>query len=543
MPEDHVNKLVCDLSQRADESRSRGRVFLLLIGFLLVASTVGFVLAGELSIGENKRSIQYRDAHRGIDLNDVISCGEVAVVVGDHGMIGLSTDGGEHWRRVDSQTDRRLRLASFSKNCKNVIVVGDDGTALYSVDGGGSWHLGDNLGTDDINALALSADGATAVAVGRDGVFMASYDGGATWRRHLVIGSADANDVALSENGRMVVVAGDDGLAHVLDRSESNEFAVSNRLTPMHVPGRSPDFDVALIVESRGKVRRFVLGTGVFEYDNGWQKRSDDRGIRDVTHRADCFISVGRSGAIWASSDGLSWSPVESVQGEHIYQIEVSGDGTRAVARVQDRGLLIGHRSSEANCEDEFEWSFQTARTDHSRIAHIDEGRFLVVGEKLDGTEDEYSVILSVDADSGGRPVNVGSAISRLISIPVNDVYDDEDVRGPIEMGVPAREVYWGELVMRGFLRIGVTAVFIFLAAHLFGLARYEFRLATYYAARKDVLELTDVENFSTLATIDQIDQLMRAMSPEHIEERASSSNLTVDHALQILRGVERRAR
>lgn len=532
--DDRLDELVRNLSQRMNQSRWRARIFLFLVVVLLGLSTVAFVLAGDLPITERKTPAPYRQLV-GVDLNDVVSCRERVVVVGDSGTIGLSTDGGEHWRTVQSQTSKHLWHAAFSKNCIRIVVIGDDGTAVYSSDGGQSWRRGSDTGADYTNSLAFSADGTTAVVVGDDGLFMASYDGGALWERHLGLGSGTARDIALTNNGRKAVIAGDEGMALVLSRTESGIFTVPSHYTPIEVDGRHPDLDVALIVDDQSGSRPFVFGRGTFEYVGEWQQRTENRSVRDATYGGGCFVSVGRAGQVWISSNGHMWDSVGSGQGEHIDEIVLSDDGTGAVARIGVRALLIGKRAREASCE--FTWKHQNARTDHSRIAHVGGSRFLVVGRSLDDVDGGDSVILSVDADYEGSPVNVGVKVGHFVEVEADDGDENDARKDLIEMGVPARELFWGELLMRGFLRVGVTAVFLFLTAHLFGLARYEFRLATYYAARKDVLTLADGGIFSNPASIDELDQLMRAMSPEHIEERASSSNMAFDHALQILRG------
>lgn len=532
-----IETLTRNLSRYARNARFRGVCYLYVIALLLAIATAGFKFAGVLSEMEAKRAAEERN---GVDMNDIVSCGNTAIAVGDHGVIGVSPNRGRRWRSIQSSATVGLQHVSVSKNCRSAVAVGDEGIALHSYDGGLTWESSADTGVDDTNSLALSADGTTAIIVGQNGTLAASYNGGATWERLLVLGSEDARDVALTEDGRVAVVAGDDGMSIVLERAETEHFAESSRFASHKASDGAPDFDAALIVDdqrSSGALRPFVFGRGIFEGGARWNQRSKARAIYDVAYRANCFTAVGRSGGVWTSQDGMSWISVGSGQGESIREIALSGDGRRVVARAGDRGLLIGRR--ETACSQELEWSFQLARTDHSSITHVHDDRFLVAGRRLDVTDGGHSVILSVDTGSGARPVNVGDEVVRVKEVGVNESDEVEATNLTVGQMVSRDRVFWRGLLMNILLRIGVTVVFLFLAAQLFGLARYEFRLATFYAARRDALGLIDARNFKRPASMEQILQLMRTMSPEHIEERASSA-ATVDLAWQALRGADR---
>ena len=553
MSQDRVDKLVCSLSKHLKRSRRRGWSYLALIALLLGVSAVGFVLVGNLSINEpNPR--QYVDLV-GVDLNAVASCGRTVVAVGDEGVIGVSTDSGKSWQSETSRTTMDLEHVSFSKDCSNIVVAGDDRTYLRSSNQGRSWVLGHDVGTGDTNSLALSADGTTAVAVGDEGLLMVSYDRGLTWGPLLGLGSDDARDVVLTDDGHTMVIAGDDGMGFVVHKSgPQNEFVIPKGRASFAGVQEEPDLDVALVVEDEatsGALRTFVFGQGIFEMSEGiWQERSNARGIRDVVHRSGCFIAVGSSGNLWISSDGRKWDDVNSGQGERIYQIELSDDGMRAVARLRRRELLIGRRVDEGGCEGGFKWNLVFTRADHLDVDHVEGSQFIVVGKKRESGRSRFarSVVLSVDANSNANPSDLEAELGFFESSVLDDGEDSDEeqpkhiqaARTWIELGASVRDVFWGDLIMRGLLRVAVTVLFAFLAVHLFGLARYEFRLSTYYAARKDVIQSIDVKSFDGPASIDKIDQFMRAMSPEHIEERASSSGVTADHAMQIVRTVLR---
>ena len=74
------------------------------------------------------------------------------------------------------------------------------------------------------------------------------------------------------------------------------------------------------------------------------------------------------------------------------------------------------------------------------------------------------------------------------------------------------------------FLRIGLLTVLILMSQHMIKLARYNFRLMTFYRARQDVLLMTTKEAlpWSTLTPVD-LDQATIALSPDYLDPELSS--------------------
>lgn len=77
------------------------------------------------------------------------------------------------------------------------------------------------------------------------------------------------------------------------------------------------------------------------------------------------------------------------------------------------------------------------------------------------------------------------------------------------------------------FLRIGLLTVLILMSQHVLKLARYNFRLMTFYRARQDVLLMTTTEAlpWSTLSPAD-LEQAANALSPDHVDPEISSKTL-----------------
>lgn len=74
------------------------------------------------------------------------------------------------------------------------------------------------------------------------------------------------------------------------------------------------------------------------------------------------------------------------------------------------------------------------------------------------------------------------------------------------------------------FLRVGLLTVLILMSQHMIKLARYNFRLVTFYRARQDVLLMTTTEAlpWPTLTPTD-LDQATIALSPDHLDPELSS--------------------
>lgn len=126
------------------------------------------------------RAIHFFDADRGI-------------LVGHHGAIRLTQDGGRSWEKADVSNDLGSTVLSAIDFVDERLgwVVGEAGTLLVSVDGGASWTLQPNPSRGDLNALEFVSPEAGWIA-GYDrstGIssIMNTRDGGATWSREAAI--------------------------------------------------------------------------------------------------------------------------------------------------------------------------------------------------------------------------------------------------------------------------------------------------------------------------------------------------------------------
>ena len=82
-------------------------------------------------------------------------------------------------------------------------------------------------------------------------------------------------------------------------------------------------------------------------------------------------------------------------------------------------------------------------------------------------------------------------------------------------------------LFQMDFLRIGLLTVLILISQHVIKLARYNFRLATFYRAHQDILLMTKdgALPWPTLTPI-ELEQAANALSPDHVDPELSSKTL-----------------
>jgi photosystem II stability/assembly factor-like uncharacterized protein len=104
------------------------------------------------------------------------------LIVGSHGLILRTIDGGDHWVAVPSPVIESLTSVSFSDQLHGAIV-GGNGVILTTSDQGLHWERRDS--TTSQRLLKVQAlDAQHEYAVGAFGTFVSSKDGGITWHAH-----------------------------------------------------------------------------------------------------------------------------------------------------------------------------------------------------------------------------------------------------------------------------------------------------------------------------------------------------------------------
>lgn len=111
----------------------------------------------------------------------VLTSSRNGVIVGRHGTILRTTDGGDSWSQVDSGTADGLDAVDFPTAGVG-YATGEEGRLVKSVDGGAHWtSLSTGVGRD-LRALSF-VSAKLGWAVGIDGAVLRTKNGGASWTK------------------------------------------------------------------------------------------------------------------------------------------------------------------------------------------------------------------------------------------------------------------------------------------------------------------------------------------------------------------------
>jgi photosystem II stability/assembly factor-like uncharacterized protein len=100
-------------------------------------------------------------------------------IVGQNGLMLKTTDGGNSWDSISSNTNQTLYSIVFA-NKNTGYACGHNGTIIKTIDGGKTWELQKTLTTDYFKIIkVISAD--TAYAFGHNGRMLKTTDGGKNW--------------------------------------------------------------------------------------------------------------------------------------------------------------------------------------------------------------------------------------------------------------------------------------------------------------------------------------------------------------------------
>jgi photosystem II stability/assembly factor-like uncharacterized protein len=154
----------------------------LLAGFLVLftAGVLGYyiwaaALPPRRSLHVRERPLTAHDQLFGIDFRSA----DQGWIVGTHGLILHTADGGWTWHRQFSGTSSALTAVSFS-SATNGDVIGSKGILLMTADGGVNWHR-KVLPTREHLLDVDMAGPNRAYIVGAFGTFVTTSDGGNTW--------------------------------------------------------------------------------------------------------------------------------------------------------------------------------------------------------------------------------------------------------------------------------------------------------------------------------------------------------------------------
>lgn len=471
---DHPNffELAREQKRRARLSLGVGYLYLALI-FILIGITIFFWMMSRniaaRDIEKSKKVAQESAGYR-IEFHGVASSGKTTVAVGERGVILVSMDS-KDWK--EARTDTR----------------------------------------NDFYDVALNAEGSAAIAVGEKGLFRSSDDGGETWENPGNFTRQDVNGVALSSNGRTAIAVGENNLIKVLVRDgkkwkEGGNWNSNQNAWTRNGGEKSDDFEAAAFASE---------GRGVVVGDNGaillsdkpagssgfWEPKLDTKGRDDFldvasSRNGEILVAVGRRGIIWGSTDGGErWESRQSKQGNDIEAVALSEDGGVAIAVGRDGTVLVSKDNGK-------NWTVRNSKT-----ANWLYGVTLNAGKTtamIVGDETFLQVQHSVD-----------QTFSEIEDVQTR-ISNTREQQNSSANPPPRSKISLTTTLQINFLRIGVTIPLMFMVQYLIGLIRYKVRLAAFYYARHDAILLTPREEFPQPKNIDELEQLMHALSPDGLD-------------------------
>ena len=421
------------------------------------------------------------------------------------------------------------------------VAVGEQGAILVSTDGGSTWSAPDTNTRNDFNEVALSDDGKIAIAAGERGLFRYSVDGGKSWRNPGNVTGKSVNDVVLSRDGRTAVAVGDDNFIMVFtwEDEDGGQWKEGEDWTDgggdnawTRSSGNDKDDFEAVALGSDGKSAVVVGDNGAILHsadvtagDGGWIRRTDkeDRSdFKDVAFGGQdaTVVAVGRRGVVRRSTDGgQTWSSSDSKQGNTLEAVSLGDKGETVVAVGRDGTVLVSEDKGVS-------WAFRDSRT-ANRLYGIaldaQSGTAIIVGDD--------SIILR----SKSTPEEVFPEMTTVSKADVPLLEESSPEKsGAEEQREDQRTSLLTGLIQNNLLRVGITVLFMFMAQHLFGLARYKFRLAAYYDARRDAVLMITADDFPRPKNIAEIGQLMQALSPDTLEIGRPSKTI-MDRMMQMM--------
>jgi photosystem II stability/assembly factor-like uncharacterized protein len=162
-----------------------------------------------------------------------VFAGQNGWAFGEEGQIASTEDGGNSWRRLQSNT-RSLLLSAYFHDNQRGWIAGAASTVIFTADGGKSWTQGrvpvSNL---RINGLSFM-DQSRGIAVCSAGTILSTTNGGKSWQPLLYKAEVDLFDVKYTGD-RQVWVAGDGGtLLKSMDAGQSWQQEKSGTRHPIY---------------------------------------------------------------------------------------------------------------------------------------------------------------------------------------------------------------------------------------------------------------------------------------------------------------------
>ncbi|MBW2368064.1 MAG: hypothetical protein JRH15_09275 [Deltaproteobacteria bacterium] len=130
----------------------------------------------------------------------------IGYAAGEFGIFLKTTNGGKTWTKITvEEAEGKSIFGVFAQSPKRVWVVGIDGMMLLSEDGGESWKRIDSSVTKHL--FAVKFKGRLGYAIGKEGIYLKSNDNGDTWELINIGAKFYLQDIELIKDAGWIVGA------------------------------------------------------------------------------------------------------------------------------------------------------------------------------------------------------------------------------------------------------------------------------------------------------------------------------------------------
>ena len=270
-------------------------------------------------------------------------------IVGYHGAVLHTTDGGKHWVTVDAGTRNSLFSVSCS-DANSCYVAGEAGLILKTTDGGKSWKPQKTTTAQPLLAMRVAND-QCAGSAGAGGTFVITEDAGQTWVDRSLADDVTLNALLFTDCNHVWVLGEFGMIFHSDDGGRS--WALQHTLgTVREIKGLDIRFGGHTIfggtisergdlwvVGIEGTMARLRSETGALEE----VRLPIHEPLFGVAFGDDLGIAVGGRGTVVLSRDGgETWNSLSRDQlGVETWFRAVAVAGTETVAAVGGRGSVF----------------------------------------------------------------------------------------------------------------------------------------------------------------------------------------------------------
>jgi hypothetical protein len=240
----------------------------------------------------------------GMRLTSAAGTAGQTIVVGDEGLIFVSTDGAT-FTQIGGGTRNNLRAIVYANN--RFTVVGNDGVIWNSTDGIDFTNVASPT-TNNLRAIAFGND--VYLAVGDAGTVLTSRDA-ITWQP-LNLVTNDLYGIAFA-NGHFTVVG---ELGRVLVTTNLHDWTVTFAGTGRRLQGIAYGGGRYVATGQQGN---YAVSTNAVNWQAG---RNDFLGyLESIVYTNGLFIAVGSNGRIFTSPDGAQWTQRMTSNGQELESI------------------------------------------------------------------------------------------------------------------------------------------------------------------------------------------------------------------------------